>query len=105
MNGKFRFLIHRATGHVVSDKAIKAAPQAVAETIGAPLEGAEWIPVCPTGEELEGLKLKVAQKFAAAKAKKEAKKASFGLWRAGLGHLDRGVNCVCEALASVSLVR
>lgn len=71
MNGRFRFVVCMATGHVFSEKAVKTVPSAVEDMIGARLAETELLTLNPVGEELEAARLRVAQKVAAAKAKKE----------------------------------
>lgn len=78
MNGRFKFVVDPTSGHVVSDKAVKTVPAVVEDLLGRKLSECEFLPLCPTGDELEALKLKVAQRVAAAKAKKEAKKKDKG---------------------------
>ncbi|KAG2440121.1 hypothetical protein HXX76_004235 [Chlamydomonas incerta] len=75
-NGRYKFVILRPSGLVVSERAIKEVPAAVEELAGAggkKLAELESIPVNPTGEQLEQLRAKLAAR-AAEKAGKAASK-------------------------------
>ncbi|KAG2454878.1 hypothetical protein HYH02_000709 [Chlamydomonas schloesseri] len=75
-NGRYKFVVLRPSGLVVSEKAIKEVPAAVeelAEAGGKKLAELESIPVNPTGEQLEQLRAKLATR-AAEKAEKVASK-------------------------------
>ena len=75
MNGRARFMIHRPSGWVVSEKALKEVPAAAEEALGGKWTAADLVPVNPTGEELEGLRVRLAEKLAAEREKKALKKA------------------------------
>jgi len=71
-NGRFRFSAHRPTGHVVSERALKEVPVAVAELIGRPYTPDEWFLINPAGEDLD----RARERLAVAKLKRKDKKAS-----------------------------
>ncbi|GFH15535.1 ubiquitin-like domain-containing protein [Haematococcus lacustris] len=48
-NGRFKFIVHRPTGWVLSEKAVKEAPSVVAELLGSKPASEDWIPVNPSG--------------------------------------------------------
>ncbi|KAL6753892.1 Rtf2 RING-finger-domain-containing protein [Haematococcus lacustris] len=74
-NGRFKFIVHRPTGWVLSEKAVKEAPSVVAELLGSNPAGEDWIPVNPSGEQVDELKAKLAAKLAAERERKARKKA------------------------------
>ncbi|WIA18128.1 hypothetical protein OEZ85_009606 [Tetradesmus obliquus] len=75
LNGRFQFVIHRSTGQVLSERALREAPAAVEELLGGKWAADDLIPVNPQGEELEKRQQAVAAAAAAERAKKKAKKA------------------------------
>eukprot|EP00198_Chlamydomonas_reinhardtii_P006336 XP_001695672.1 predicted protein [Chlamydomonas reinhardtii] len=82
-NGRYKFVILRPSGLVVSEKAVKEVPAAVeelAEAGGKKLAELESIPVNPTGEQLEQLRAKLAaraaEKAKAAASKKDKKRSA-----------------------------
>jgi len=72
-NGRFRFLVHRRSGHVLAEKAVKEVPAVVEELVGGPWGPEDWILVNPAGEQLEEMRVKLAAKLAAERAEKEKK--------------------------------
>lgn len=75
LNGRFPFVIHRPTGQVLSERALREAPAAVEELLGGKWAADDLIPVNPQGEELEKRQQAVAAALAAERARKKAKKA------------------------------
>lgn len=57
MNGQFRFVIFAANGIVVSDKALRDAPQAVEDLLGFPAKTASKVPINPPPDEAVELKV------------------------------------------------
>jgi hypothetical protein len=92
MNGRARFVAHRPTGRVVSERALKEAPAAAAELFGGAAAAAgDLIPLCPAGDELLRLREALAAKLSAERAKKLAKKlAKRGGAAAGSGGAGGG---------------
>lgn len=98
-NGRFKFLVHRATGHVVSEKAVKEVPAVVQELVGGHAAGTaassstgpslsvteDFIAVNPPSDQIEELKVKLAAKLAAEREKKAKKKAAKAAAAAGIG--------------------
>jgi hypothetical protein len=75
LNGRFPFVIHRPTGQVLSERALREAPAAVEELLAGKWIADDLIPVNPQGEELEKRQQAVAAALAAERARKKAKKA------------------------------
>lgn len=50
-DGKHRFVVVRATGHVVAEKALKELPQLVEELVGSAVEGKDVIVLNGTEQE------------------------------------------------------
>jgi hypothetical protein len=75
LNGRFPFVIHRPTGQVLSERALREAPAAVEELLGGKWSSDDLIPVNPQGEELEKRQQTVAAALAAERTRKRAKKA------------------------------
>ncbi|GLC40062.1 hypothetical protein PLESTF_000933400 [Pleodorina starrii] len=76
LNGRYRFVVLRPSGHVVSEKALKEVPAVVEEMVGKKVSEMETIPVNPTGEQLEQLRARVAARLAEKGASKKDKKRS-----------------------------
>lgn len=79
MNGQFKFLLFRSNGKknigtVVSEKALRDAPQAVDDLLGFAAKGAEAIPINPTPDEAVELKIQLLKKRQAASQAKKHKK-------------------------------
>lgn len=70
MNGCYRFSVYKETGHVVSDKAIKEAPKAVSEILGAEFTSEDWLPLNGDPEVVQNLKDKMISKRKKVKSKK-----------------------------------
>jgi hypothetical protein len=96
VNGRARFVIHRPTGWVISEKALKEVPAAAEEALGGKWTAADLVPVNPTGEELDGLRVKLSDKLAAEREKKAAKKAK------KQGAVVAGAQTAAEASAAVT---
>lgn len=75
MNGRVPFVIHRPTGLVLSERALREVPVAAEELLGRKWSADELIPVNPQGEELEKRKELVVAALAAERLRKAAKKA------------------------------
>lgn len=79
-NGKYKFVIFRKSGHVLSERALKEVPAVVEEMVGGKWEASDLLPVNPSGEELqqmrEALLLKRTAERAAKKEKKKDKAAA-----------------------------
>eukprot|EP00879_Flechtneria_rotunda_P030674 GHRR01033340.1.p1 GENE.GHRR01033340.1~~GHRR01033340.1.p1 ORF type:complete len:353 (+),score=135.82 GHRR01033340.1:189-1247(+) len=75
MTGKSQFVVHRPTGVVVSERAVKDVPLAVEELLGGKWTADDFIPINPQANELEKRQQQVHTALAADKAKKKAKKA------------------------------
>lgn len=75
MNGRVPFVIHRPSGTVLSDRALREVPVAAEELLGGRWAADDIIPVNPQGGELEKRKEAVAAVLAAERARKAAKKA------------------------------
>eukprot|EP00199_Chlamydomonas_sp_CCMP681_P002067 CAMPEP_0119102696 /NCGR_PEP_ID=MMETSP1180-20130426/1349_1 /TAXON_ID=3052 ORGANISM="Chlamydomonas cf sp, Strain CCMP681" /NCGR_SAMPLE_ID=MMETSP1180 /ASSEMBLY_ACC=CAM_ASM_000741 /LENGTH=400 /DNA_ID=CAMNT_0007087023 /DNA_START=70 /DNA_END=1272 /DNA_ORIENTATION=- len=75
-NGRFKFMVHRPTGRVISEKGIKELPSVVQELLGGAPSADDWIPVNPTDEQQEQLKVKQAALMAAEREKKAKKSAA-----------------------------
>lgn len=75
LNGRFPFSIHRASGVVLSERALREVPAACEELLGGKWTANDLIPVNPQGEELERRQQHVLAAMAADKARKRAKKA------------------------------
>ncbi|KAK9814475.1 hypothetical protein WJX72_006506 [[Myrmecia] bisecta] len=73
-NGRFRFVLLRNTGHVISERALKQVPSAVEEHIGQQWTPADVLVLNPTAEEAEQMREQLLQKRAAAKASKKTGK-------------------------------
>lgn len=79
LNGHFRFVVLRPHGLVVSEKALRSAPDAVAELItaqgGAPQKGPQQppLPINGTAEEVEALRTADEATKAAKHGKRKAK--------------------------------
>lgn len=74
MNGRARFLVHRPTGTVLSERALKEAKAAVEELLGGPWTAEDLIQVNPVGDELQKAKEQLAAKLAAERQRRLAKK-------------------------------
>lgn len=75
MNGRYPFVIHKPTGVVLSERALREVPVAAEELLGGKWSKDDLIPVNPQGEELEKRKEAVAAAMAAERLRKAAKKA------------------------------
>ncbi|KXZ45541.1 hypothetical protein GPECTOR_53g127 [Gonium pectorale] len=75
-NGRYRFVVLKPSGVVVSEKAIKEVPAVVEELAGGKLAELETIPINPTGEQLEQLRGRVAARLAEKAASRKDKKRS-----------------------------
>lgn len=75
MNGRFGFVIHKPTGVVLSERALREVPAAAEELLGGKWAPEDLLPINPQGEELEKRKEAVAAAMAAERARKAAKKA------------------------------
>lgn len=74
MNGRFRFVLLRPSGVVVSEKALKEAKAAVLEVVGAEWGPDDVLVLNPEGEELDRARERVLVKLATTKAKKDKRK-------------------------------
>eukprot|EP00210_Caulerpa_lentillifera_P005670 g5422.t1 len=61
-NGCFQFSVHVPSGYVLSERAIKEAPQAVEELIGQKSNGEDWLPLNGSPELVKKLKDKMVSK-------------------------------------------
>ncbi len=68
--------MHRRSGHVVAEKALKEVPAVVEELVGGTWGPEDWILVNPAGEQLDEMRVKLAAKLAAERDKKARKKAA-----------------------------
>ena len=84
-NGRYRFFVHRATGLMVSEKAIKEASAAVEELLGCKWKEEDLVPINPTGEQLEAVRNRLGARLKAEKEKKQSRKASKAAEAAALG--------------------
>jgi len=75
MNGRYPFVIHKPSGVVLSERALREVPVAAEELLGGKWSKDDLIPVNPQGEELEKRKEAVAAGMAAERLRKAAKKA------------------------------
>jgi hypothetical protein len=75
MNGRVLFVIHKPSGLVLSERALREVPVAAEELLGGKWTVDDFIPVNPQGEELERRKEAVAAAMAAERLRKAAKKA------------------------------
>jgi hypothetical protein len=75
MNGRVQFVIHKPSGLVLSERALREVPVAAEELLGGKWTADDLIPVNPQGEELEKRKEAVAAAMAAERLRKAAKKA------------------------------
>lgn len=78
LNGRFRFVVMRSSGHVISERALKEVPAAVGDLIGGDgiWQAADLLPVNGTEEEVATLREALLMSRAAEKAVKAAKKAA-----------------------------
>lgn len=76
MNGRFPFVIHRPSGRVLSERALREVPVAAEETLGCKWSPADLIPVNPRSEALEARQEALAAALAAERQRKAAKKAA-----------------------------
>ncbi|GIL49086.1 hypothetical protein Vafri_5553 [Volvox africanus] len=90
-NGRYKFVVLRPSGHVVSEKALKEVPAVVEELAGKKVSELETVPVNPTGEQLEQLRARVAARLAEKGVSKKDKKRSAAAAAAALAApLDDG---------------
>ncbi|EFJ45713.1 hypothetical protein VOLCADRAFT_63267, partial [Volvox carteri f. nagariensis] len=75
-NGRYKFVVLRPSGHVVSEKALKEVPAVVEELAGKKVSELEITPVNPTGEQLEQLRARIAARLAEKAGSKKDKKRS-----------------------------
>ncbi|KAG2493539.1 hypothetical protein HYH03_008353 [Edaphochlamys debaryana] len=73
LNGRYKFVVLRPSGLVVSEKAVKEVPAAVEELAGRKVAECDPLPINPTGEELDRLRARLMAR-AAEKADKAASK-------------------------------
>uniref|UniRef100_A0A383WIC7 Ubiquitin-like domain-containing protein n=1 Tax=Tetradesmus obliquus TaxID=3088 RepID=A0A383WIC7_TETOB len=109
LNGRFQFVIHRPTGQVLSERALREAPAAVEELLGGKWAADDLVSVNPQGEELEKRQQVVAAAAAAERAKKKAKKAGKEKERekaaaAATGDAGGGAGAVADAADGVAAV-
>ncbi|WIA38428.1 hypothetical protein OEZ86_001753 [Tetradesmus obliquus] len=108
LNGRFQFVIHRPTGQVLSERALREAPAAVEELLGGKWAAEDLIPVNPQGEELEKRQQAMAAAAAAERVKKKAKKAGKEKERekaaAAAGDAAGGAGAVADAADGVAAV-
>ena len=71
MNGAFRFSVHVKTGHVLSDRAVKDAPRAVAEILGMEAKPEDWLPLNGSADVVKILKDKLMTKRRVSKKSKK----------------------------------
>ncbi|MEW5299104.1 MAG: hypothetical protein WDW36_002150 [Sanguina aurantia] len=74
-NGRYRFVVFRPTGAVVSEKALKEVPTVVKELFGRAWQEEDLVHINPTGEALERLQVRVAVRMATESEKKKGRKA------------------------------
>lgn len=75
MNGRFPFVIHRPSGVVLSERAVREVPAACEELLGGKWTADDLISVNIQGEELEKLQQRLVATLAAERSRKKAKKA------------------------------
>lgn len=75
MNGRVQFVIHRPTGQVLSERALREVPVAAEELLGGKWTAEDLLPVNPQGEELEKRKEALAAALAAERLRKAMRKA------------------------------
>ncbi|CAL8469337.1 g8878 [Coccomyxa elongata] len=92
MNGRYRFSALKKSGHVISEKALKEVPAAVEELVGGKWAQEDVLPLNGAPEEVQQLREHMLLQRAAAKAKKERKKA--GKLQAASGDIVAGATCV-----------
>ncbi|GAX81855.1 hypothetical protein CEUSTIGMA_g9283.t1 [Chlamydomonas eustigma] len=74
-NGRYKFVVFKSTGHVVSDKALKDAPDVVKELVGVTSwTASDLLPINPDEETLDRLREAVAARMASDREKKKLKK-------------------------------
>jgi hypothetical protein len=73
-NGKGRFVLHRPSGYVVSERSVKEVPAVVEELVGCKYGAADIIPINPTGEEAGKLREELLAARDVAKAARKDKK-------------------------------
>ncbi|XP_071536666.1 replication termination factor 2 [Panulirus ornatus] len=76
MNGKYRFSFVWTCGCVISERALKEIKSEVCHKCGKPYKEENIIPLNPSDEEQDFVKLNMLSRRAAAKAEKKAKKES-----------------------------
>lgn len=67
-------MVHRPSGQVVSERALKEVPAAVQELFGSAWTAEDLITVNPSGDELDAMKEKLADKLQAEREAKDKKK-------------------------------
>jgi len=75
LNGRFPFVIHRPSGVVISDRALREVPAAAVELLGGKWTQDDLIPLNPAREELEKRQQQLAVAVAAERARKKLRKA------------------------------
>lgn len=102
MDGRARFVVHRASGLALSQRAFRDAPEVVADLLGLPAGGAarpsaeglvdrgEAIPVNPPADELQARRLEAAARLAREVLAKKERKSKRKEARAGAGAEKRG---------------
>lgn len=78
LNGRYRFVVHRPSGHVVSERALKEIPAAVEDLLGGSWQPDDMIPLNPTHDELQVLKQRLLKRMQADRDRKKAKKLKNG---------------------------
>jgi hypothetical protein len=105
MNGRVQFVIHKPSGLVLSERALREVPVAAEELLGSKWTADDLIPVNPQGEELEKRKEAVAAAMAAERLRKAAKKAEKAASKAaGKAAAGDGAAGGMEAAASAAPV-
>lgn len=102
MNGRFPFVIHRPSGLVLSERALREVPVAAEELLGGKWSPSDLIPVNPQGEELEKRKEAVAAALTAERQRKAAKKAETAASKAAskAAAVDGAANGAAVAVAN-----
>ncbi|GIL81825.1 hypothetical protein Vretimale_1422 [Volvox reticuliferus] len=99
-NGRYKFVVLRPSGHVVSEKALKEVPAVVEELAGKKVSELETVPVNPGGEQLEQLRARVAARLAEKGALKKDKKRSAAAAAAPAVPLNGGAAIAAATVAN-----
>lgn len=104
MNGRVQFVIHKPSGLVLSERALREVPVAAEELLGGKWTADDIIPVNPQGEELEKRKEAVAAAMAAERLRKAAKKAEKAASKAaGKAAVGNGAGVGMEAAGGAAV--